>query len=106
VWVAWPFGFAFKGFVSRNFLQGLLLLIREPFSVEDYIECEGFEGQVEEITIRDTHVRARPTDQLFVAPNAMFFKESRSHSAPPRRAPDHRDCGVAYGEDVDAAREV
>jgi small-conductance mechanosensitive channel len=97
-------GFAFKD-VFENFLAGILLLIREPFSVEDYIECEGFEGQVEEITIRDTHVR-QTDGQLVVAPNAMFFKNPVTI----RTARDVRRttviCGVAYGEDVDAAREV
>jgi len=97
-------GFAFKD-VFENFLAGILLLIREPFAVEDYIECEGFEGQVEEITIRDTHVR-QTDGQLVVAPNAMFFKNPVTI----RTARDVRRttviCGVAYGEDVDAARDV
>lgn len=97
-------GFAFKD-VFENFLAGILLLIREPFSVEDFIECEGIEGQVEEITIRDTHVR-QTDGQLVVAPNAMFFKNPVTI----RTARDVRRttviCGIAYGEDVDAARDV
>ncbi|MEQ6248017.1 mechanosensitive ion channel family protein [Sulfitobacter sp. HNIBRBA3233] len=97
-------GFAFKD-VFENFLAGVLLLIREPFSIDDYIECEDIEGQVEEITIRDTHVR-QTDGQLVVAPNAMFFKNPVTI----RTARDVRRttiiCGVAYGEDVDAAREV
>lgn len=97
-------GFAFKD-VFENFLAGILLLMREPFSVQDYIECEGIEGQVEEITIRDTHVR-QTDGQLVVAPNAMFFKNPVTI----RTARDVRrttiTCGVAYGEDVDTARDV
>ena len=97
-------GFAFKD-VFENFLAGVLLLIREPFSIEDYIECEEIEGQVEEITIRDTHVR-QTDGQLVVAPNAMFFKNPVTI----RTAEDVRRTtiisGVAYGEDVDEAREV
>ncbi|WP_201722244.1 MULTISPECIES: mechanosensitive ion channel family protein [unclassified Sulfitobacter] len=97
-------GFAFKD-VFENFLAGVLLLIREPFSIEDFIDCEDIEGQVEEITIRDTHVR-QTDGQLVVAPNAMFFKNPVTI----RTARDVRRttiiCGIAYGEDVDAAREV
>ncbi|WP_370401438.1 mechanosensitive ion channel family protein [Sulfitobacter sp. JB4-11] len=97
-------GFAFKD-VFENFLAGILLLVREPFSIDDYIECEEIEGQVEEITIRDTHVR-QTDGQLVVAPNAMFFKNPVTI----RTARDVRRttviCGVAYGEDVDRAREV
>ena len=97
-------GFAFKD-VFENFLAGVLLLLREPFSIDDYIDCEDIEGQVEEITIRDTHVR-QTDGQLVVAPNAMFFKNPVTI----RTARDVRRttiiCGVAYSEDVDAAREV
>lgn len=97
-------GFAFKD-VFENFLAGILLLIREPFAIDDYIECEDIEGQVEEITIRDTHIR-QTDGQLVVAPNAMFFKNPVTI----RTARDVRRttviCGVAYGEDVDKAREV
>ncbi len=97
-------GFAFKD-VFENFLAGVLLLVREPFSINDYIDCEDIEGQVEEITIRDTHIR-QTDGQLVVAPNAMFFKNPVTI----RTARDVRRttiiCGVAYGEDVDAAREV
>lgn len=97
-------GFAFKD-VFENFLAGVLLLLREPFSIDDYIDCEDIEGQVEEITIRDTHVR-QTDGQLVVAPNAMFFKNPVTI----RTAKDVRRttviCGVAYDEDVDKAREV
>ncbi|TDL83751.1 mechanosensitive ion channel family protein [Palleronia sediminis] len=97
-------GFAFKD-VFENFLAGILLLIREPFSKSDFIECQGIDGRVEEITIRDTHIR-QTDGQLVVAPNAMFFK----NAVTVRTSTDLRRttiiCGVAYGEDVDAAREV
>jgi small conductance mechanosensitive channel len=97
-------GFAFKD-VFENFLAGLLLLIREPFSKGDYIKCEEIEGQIEEITIRDTHVR-QTDGQLVVAPNGYLFRNPVTI----RTARDVRRttiiCGVAYGEDVDHARAV
>jgi small-conductance mechanosensitive channel len=97
-------GFAFKD-VFENFLAGILLLVREPFAIDDFIECEDIEGKVEEITIRDTHIR-QTDGQLVVAPNAMFFKNPVTI----RTAKDLRrttiTCGVAYGEDIDRAREV
>ncbi|MGR3492607.1 MAG: mechanosensitive ion channel family protein [Shimia sp.] len=97
-------GFAFKD-VFENFLAGILLLIREPFEKGDFIECEGIEGQVEEITIRDTHVR-QTDGQLVVAPNAMFFKNPVTIRTAKGVRRTTIICGVAYGEDVDHAREV
>ena len=97
-------GFAFKD-TFENFLAGILILLREPFAINDFIECEDVEGQIEEITIRDTHIR-QTDGQLVVMPNHMLFKN-------PVTVRTDRDlrrvtviCGVAYGEDVDAAREV
>ncbi|WOI57567.1 mechanosensitive ion channel family protein [Palleronia sp. LCG004] len=97
-------GFAFKD-VFENFLAGILLLIREPFEVHDFIECEGIDGQVEDITIRDTHIR-QTDGQLVVAPNAMFFKNPVTIRTSGSLRRTTIICGVAYGEDVDAARDV
>ncbi|MEM6941105.1 MAG: mechanosensitive ion channel family protein [Pseudomonadota bacterium] len=97
-------GFAFKD-TFENFLAGILLLIREPFKIDDYIATDDAEGQVEEITIRDTHVR-RTDGQLVVVPNAYLFQQPvtvRTDRAYRRTA---IIVGVAYGENVDAAREV
>lgn len=97
-------GFAFKD-IFENFIAGILILFREPFRLSDYIECNDIEGQVERITIRDTHIR-QVDGQRVVIPNAVLFKE-------PVTVRTDRDlrrttiiCGVAYGEDVDKARDV
>ncbi len=97
-------GFAFKD-VFENFLAGVLLLIREPFSKSDFIECQGIDGQVEDITVRDTHIR-QTDGQLVVAPNAMFYKNPVTIRTAASLRRTTIIVGVAYGEDVDAAREV
>ena len=97
-------GFAFKD-TLENFLAGILILLREPFQIGDHIECEGAEGQVEAITIRDSHIR-KTDGQLVVVPNAQLFH----HPVTVRTDKAHRRTaiivGVAYGENVDAARDV
>lgn len=97
-------GFAFKD-VFENFLAGLLILLREPFRLGDYVECDGVEGQVERITIRDTHI-LQTDGQLVVTPNAYMFK----NPVRVRTVSDLRRatiiCGVAYAEDADEARKV
>ena len=97
-------GFAFKD-TFENFLAGLLILLREPFKKGDFVECESVEGQIEEITIRDSHIR-QTDGQLVVTPNHVLFKN-------PVTVRTDRDirritvmCGVAYKEDVDEARSV
>lgn len=97
-------GFAFKD-TFENFLAGILILLREPFRIDDHVECEGAEGQVEAITIRDTHIR-KTDGQLVVVPNGQLFHNPvtvRTDRAYRRTA---IMVGVAYGENVDEAREV
>lgn len=97
-------GFAFKD-VFENFLAGILLLIREPFRLGDFIEVDDIEGKVDQITIRDTHIR-QTDGELVVMPNAMIFKN-------PIHVLTNSDlrrtaiiCGVSYDTDVDHARDV
>ena len=97
-------GFAFKD-IFENFLAGILILLREPFRMKDHIACEDIEGSVEKITIRDTHIR-QTDGQLVVVPNAQLFQNPitvRTNTDLRRTA---IICGVAYGEDVDQARDV
>ena len=97
-------GFAFKD-IFENFIAGLLILLREPFKLGDYVECEGVSGFVEEITIRDTRIR-QVDDEEVTLPNAMLFKNPVNIQT----AQDLRRlmilCGVAYDEDVAESREV
>ncbi len=44
-------GFAFQD-IFKNFLAGVLLLLNEPFQLNDQIVVGDFEGTVEEISIR------------------------------------------------------
>lgn len=97
-------GFAFKD-TFENFLAGILILLREPFALDDHIECEGAEGRVEAITIRDTHIR-RTDGQLVVVPNAQLFHNSVTVRTDREFRRARLICGVAYGEDVDKARTV
>ena len=97
-------GFAFKD-VFENFLAGVLLLFREPFSLTDFIECEGIDGQVEDITVRDTLIR-QTDGQLVVAPNAMFFKNPVTIRTAQGLRRTTIIAGVSYDTDVDAARDV
>ena len=89
----------------ENFFAGIMILIREPFEIGDFIECEDCEGKVEEITIRDTRIRTTE-GMVIVAPNAMFFKNPVTVLTAGEKRRTTVICGVAYDEDVDQARDV
>ena len=68
-------GFAFKD-VFENFLAGIIILFRREMRIGDFVECEGIDGKVEEISIRETHIR-QTDGQLVIVPNALLFKSFR-----------------------------
>ena len=97
-------GFAFKD-TFENFLAGILILLREPFEIGDFIECNSVEGQIEQITIRESYIR-QTDGQLVVVPNNVLFQ----NPVTVRTSRDLRRvtivCGIAYSENVDEARNV
>ncbi len=97
-------GLAFKD-IFENFLAGILILLREAMRLNDHIECEGVDGQVVKITIRDTYIR-RTDGQLVLVPNALLFKNPVFILTDRPRRRVAILCGVAYGADIDTARSV
>lgn len=97
-------GFAFKD-VFENFLAGILIMLREPMRIGDFIECNDVEGKVEHITIRDTYVR-QTDDELILVPNAQLFKNPVKIVTDKSMRRHEITAGVGYGEDVDKCREI
>lgn len=97
-------GLAFKD-IFENFLAGLLILLRKPMRIGDHIECEGVEGEVTEITIRDTHIR-KTDGTLVMVPNGFIYKNPCRVLTDLDRRRTTIIVGVAYGEDVDESRKV
>ncbi len=97
-------GFAFKD-IFENFFAGLLILWRFPFETGDFIHCQDVEGKVIEVTIRNTCIR-RVSGELVVVPNSTIFKNSVDVLTYERLRRAMVIAGVAYGENVDQARDV
>lgn len=64
-------GFAFQD-IFKNFLAGVLLLLQQPFQLGDEVIIEGYQGTVEDISIRSTQIRTYQ-GKLVVLPNALVF---------------------------------
>ena len=64
-------GFAFQD-IFKNFLAGVLLLLNEPFRLGDQVIVNGFEGTIEDITIRSTQIKTYQGERV-VIPNAIVF---------------------------------
>lgn len=64
-------GFAFQD-IFKNFLAGILLLVQEPFQINDQVIIGDYEGTVEQVDIRTTRIRTYQGEQVLI-PNANVF---------------------------------
>ena len=97
-------GFAFKD-IFENFLAGIIILLRREMRINDVIECEELEGVVENILVRETHIR-QTDGQLVIIPNSMLFKNPLTIRTDLDERRTTIICGIAYAEDVKKSREV
>ncbi|MEO0461772.1 MAG: mechanosensitive ion channel [Pseudomonadota bacterium] len=97
-------GFAFKD-VFENFMAGVLLMLREKMRIGDYIECEGVEGKVEEISLRETHIR-KLSNELAVVPNSLLFKNPVEILTDREQRRFELLVGVSYDTDLEEASSV
>lgn len=97
-------GLAFKD-IFENFFAGILIMLREPMRIGDFIVCEGVEGEIEHIAIRETHIR-QTDDQLVLVPNSFLFKNPLHIRTDKDLRRFEIIVGIAYSEPIDKAREV
>ena len=94
-------GFALQD-ISRNFIAGLLLLIRQPFDVGDAVQVAGYSGTVLEISTRDTVIKTWDGEMVFLPNLEVFSNPITNYSQLPQRR-RNVNIGLGYGEDVSRA---
>lgn len=97
-------GFAFKD-VIENFLAGVIILGRKKMRIGDVIECDNIFGKVEDIAIRETHVRD-VDGELTIVPNAYLFKNPLKIQTDQDHKRQSLTVGVDYDTDMNSAREA
>lgn len=97
-------GFAFQD-IFENFLAGVLIMVREKMRIGDYIECEGIEGRVEQILLRETHVRLL-SNELNIVPNSILFKNPVKILTDREQRRHEVIVGVSYDTDLEEAQSV
>lgn len=97
-------GFAFKD-TLENYLAGILMSLRQPFSPRDHVVIAGNEGFVVSMTSRAT-ILMTPDGNHLRLPNALVF---RSVTLNYTRNPSRRfefDVGIGVSEDLVQAQAV
>jgi small-conductance mechanosensitive channel len=67
-------GIAFKD-IAENFLASILISVRRPFKIGDYIVVSGHEGVVQSVTTRGTVIMTLDGNHIHI-PNAIIYKNT------------------------------
>ncbi|MEG4170398.1 MULTISPECIES: mechanosensitive ion channel family protein [unclassified Microcoleus] len=97
-------GFAFRD-ILQNFLAGILILLTEPFRIDDQIVFKNFEGTVENIETRATTILTYDGRRI-VIPNAELFTNSVTVNTAFDKRRTEYDFGIGYGDDIDRAKQL
>lgn len=97
-------GFALQD-IARNFIAGLLLLLRKPFNVDDAVQIAGHDGLVMELNMRDTVIKTWDGVMEIIPNLDVYTNPIVNYSELPLRRRTVM-IGLGYGEDVERAKEV
>lgn len=97
-------GFAFRD-ILQNFLAGILILLTEPFQIDDQIVFKNFEGTVEQIQTRATTIRTYDGRRI-VIPNSELFTNSVIVNTAFENRRLQYDVGIGYGDDINEAKQL
>jgi len=97
-------GFAFRD-ILQNFLAGILILLTEPFQIDDQIVFKDFEGTVENIQTRATTIRTYDGRRIVIPNSELFTNSVTVNTAFESRRLEY-DVGIGYGDDIDQAKQL
>lgn len=97
-------GFAFRD-IFENFLAGILILLDQPFQIDDQIIIGDYEGTVEDIQIRATYMRTYDGRRV-VIPNSELYKGSVTVNTAFEKRRSEYDIGIGYEDDIERAQEI
>jgi small conductance mechanosensitive channel len=97
-------GFGVRDIVE-NYLAGILLSLRSPFTVNDLVQVENHEGRVVRLTSREMVLMTLDGNHVRI-PNSLVFKSViHNYTRNPRRRFDFK-VGVGVDENLTAVQDV
>ncbi len=89
-------------------ISGFVIMIDRPYRIGDRIEIQDLDtwGDVEDIGLRSTRIRTRD-NRMVIIPNSVISKSLIvNHSYPDSQYRIESQVGIAYGTDIEKARQV
>ena len=97
-------GFATKDIIG-NFVAGVFIYADHPFVTGDWIEWDGYEGIVKDISLRVTTVRTFDGEMLTV-PNSQLADNVTKNYVAEGKLRLRVNFGIGYEDDIEQASEI
>ncbi len=97
-------GFAFKD-IGENFLAGILLAFKRPFSIGDTIETNGIVGTVYDFKLRETLIKTSEGIDTFI-PNSFIIKSPLKNHTMHHLLRKEFTIGIDYLDDAGKALKM
>lgn len=97
-------GFAFQE-ITANFISGIFIAFRKPFSVGDIIEAQDVMGTVDRINLRSTVIRTFQGQDVFIPNKYLLLEKIKNYSLTGKRLVE-LEVGVTYSADLKNVIEV
>jgi small-conductance mechanosensitive channel len=97
-------GFAMQDVIA-NFVAGVFIYTDEPFRIGDWIEWDGNEGVVEDISLRVTRVRTFD-NELLTVPNSVLTNGVVKNPVAKDKLRQQFMFGIGYDDDIEEATDI
>ena len=95
---------AFQGTLANTF-SGIFISLNDIMNVGDYVETNGFAGNIEEITLRNTRIR-EVDNNIVVIPNKTIIESPFKNFGLTPRIRTAIFCGVHYDSDMRLVKKI
>lgn len=97
-------GLAVQG-VLHNTFSGVILSFLPNLKIGDWVETEGLEGTISEISLRSVQI-LRPDNNYVMVPNSQILENPFINYSLTSRVMVSLECGVAYNSDLKLVMKV
>jgi small conductance mechanosensitive channel len=96
--------FAFQE-IASNYVSGIIIAVKELFSVGDLVETNGCFGTVQTIDLRTTTIHTLK-GQIVSIPNSNILSNPLENYSESKERRVDIECGVSYDDDLDHAKNI
>ncbi len=97
-------GFAFQDLAS-NIISGVILSIRKPINIGDYIEAKGYFGRVMDIRLRSLEMHNLDGQIVYIPSKEVLQNPITNYTQMGKRRVV-LDVGISYGDNLEKVRKV